>query len=38
MLDSVNPIKDEEVIFYLDLIKDILKKKIITKGIKSFID
>ena len=31
-------IKAEEVVFYLDLTTDFLKKKIILKGIKSFID
>ena len=29
-------IKNEEVIFYIDLITDFLKKKVLVKGIKSY--
>jgi len=38
MEQNTDEIKAEEVIFYLDLTTDFLKKKVILKGIKSFID
>jgi hypothetical protein len=38
MISEKNSIKAEEIIFYIDLLTDFIKKKHLLKGIKSFIE